>query len=135
MICNKRGQLRAADVTATAAIVVWVIAYFNLYHFVSIQSFAHSVPSVLKLSGFLLFFAVALFIVSGLYKGMLLGKPRLVSPIWFATVFVLSLVVAVMWADHQVMFRIISCSLVVFDRILYYLVCRKCFKARHIRAP
>jgi hypothetical protein len=125
-------HFKSSEVKAVGLILAWVLLYFNVYRFDVIQDIGKQVSLPLKLLIFLLFLVVVMFTANGIYKGLLINKPRMISPSWFLADFILSVFFAVGCSDQQILFRVLSVSIYVFDRALYYLQYRKKFKRKRI---
>ena len=122
--CNK------SEASAVGCILMWVVLYFNIYRFTSVEAFGQKVPLELKLISFSAFLLVALFTVNGIYKGIVNQKRKTISAAWFLADFCLSMAFAILCADRQLVFRVLSLSIFAFDRLLYYLVYRKEFQSK-----
>jgi hypothetical protein len=120
--------LKNPEARAMAAILIWVLLYFNACRFALIQGLAVRVSLTWKLVCFCAFLGAAMYTVNGIYKGVLCGRPRLLPPIWFAVDFTLSMVFAITWANEVALFWGLSLLVVVFDMSLFWLRYSRKFK-------
>jgi len=122
---RRKIQFKKSEAKALGVIVTWVLLYFNIYRFTAIQTIGNGVPLTFKLISFIVFLAAVLFTVNGIYRGILIGKSKMFSPVWFLIDFLLSITFAVICADHLILFRVLSLLIFVCDRLLYHLVYSK----------
>lgn len=132
---RRKVRCKISEVRALGLILLWVVLYFNIFRFTSIQTFGQTVSLGLKLAAFLALLVVALYTVIGIYRGLMTQSPKRISAAWFLAVFLLSMIFAVACSDRQVLFRVLSVSIFAFDRLLYFAVYRKQFRLKNLVPP
>ncbi len=128
-------RCKANDSRAIGVILLWVVLYFNVYRFAVVRAVGQAAPLAFKLIAFLLFLLTALHFANGGYKAVLTQTPGKLSPALLTSAFVVSMAFAVFCADRQILFRVLSLSVFVFDRLLYFAFYKKRFRSKKLVPP
>jgi small basic protein len=132
MKLRKMRIIRTPELRAVAFILLWVISYFNIYRFAAVQSVGQNSSIIIKLVSFSIFVIAVLYTSNGIYKNILANPSKEFHQKWFFLDFIFSMVFAIVCSNKQLLFRLLSAAIFVFDRLFYSIAYRNKFRRKRI---